>query len=264
MATSRLMALHIGKGRTVSTAISDIIDYAENPDKTDGGRLISSYGCDSRIADEEFMLSKRQYEYITGRDQGSRNVLAYHIRQSFKPGEINPETANKIGYELAMRFSKGKHAFVVCTHIDKKHIHSHIIFNSTTLDCTRKFDDFKRSGWVVRRISDQLCVENGLSIIENPKPSKGHYGTWLGDEKVLSFQEKLRRAIDAALEQKPSDFKAFLSLMEASGCMIKRGKHIKFTGPGQIRGTRCDTLKGDYTEQTIRERIEGTRMVCSV
>ncbi len=106
-------------------------------------------------------------------------------------------------------------------------------------------------------------MENGLSIVENPKPSKGHYGTWLGDEKPLSFQEKLRRTIDVVLMQKPSDFEAFLSLMEESGYAVKRGKHIKFTGSGQIRGTRCDTLKGDYTEQAIRERIEGSRMVVS-
>jgi hypothetical protein len=106
-------------------------------------------------------------------------------------------------------------------------------------------------------------LRTGLSIVENPKPSKGNYGTWLGDEKPPSFQAQLRQTIDAALEQKPSDFEAFLSLMEAAGYAVKHGKHIKFTNPGQKRGTRCDTLKGDYTEQAIRERIEGTRMVVS-
>jgi hypothetical protein len=118
MATTRLMPLHIGRGRTVSTAISDIIGYAENPGKTDDGRLVTGYGCNARIADAEFVISKREYEYITGRDQGDKNILAYHIRQSFKPGEIDAETANKIGYDLAMSFTKGKHAFIVCTHID--------------------------------------------------------------------------------------------------------------------------------------------------
>lgn len=218
--------------------------------------------CDPATADAEFLLAKRQYYYITGREQKrDKNILLYQIRQAFKPGEISPEEANRIGYELAMRFTKGCHAFIVTTHEDKDHIHSHIYFNSMTLDCTRKFEDFLHSGRAVRRLSDTICIENGLSIIENPKPSKGNYGTWLGDKKAVSFQEKLRQAIDSALEQKPSDFEAFLSLMETAGYAVKRGKHVKFTGPGQKRGTRCDTLKGDYTEQAIRERIENTRTV---
>ena len=146
MATTRIMSLHIGKGRTVGKAISDIIDYVENPDKTDGGRLISSYQCDSRIADAEFLLSKRQYLARTGRKRGADDVIAYTIRQSFVPGEITPEEANRLGYELARRFTKGKHAFIVCTHVDKAHIHNHIIWNSTTLDHSRKFRDFLGSG----------------------------------------------------------------------------------------------------------------------
>lgn len=112
MATTRIMSLHTGKGRTVGKAIQDIIDYVENPDKTDGGRLISSYQCDSRIADAEFLLSKRQYLAKTGRRRGADDVIAYTIRQSFVPGEITPEEANRLGYELARRFTKGKHAFL--------------------------------------------------------------------------------------------------------------------------------------------------------
>ena len=189
MATTWIKSLHIGRGRNVSTAIRDIIDYVENPGKTDDGRLITGYGCNPRIADAEFMFSKREYEYITGRDQGRRNVLAYHIRQSFKPGEIDAETANKIGHELALSFTKGKHAFVVSTHIDKKHIHNHIIFNSTNLDCDGKFKDFKRSGRAIRRISDLLCAEHGLSVIENPKPSPGRdYGDWI--RKYICYKRK--------------------------------------------------------------------------
>ena len=124
MATTRLMPLHTGKGRTVGTAISDIIDYVQNPQKTDNGRLITSYQCDSRIADAEFLFNKRQYIAATGRVRGEDDVIAYHIRQSFVPGEITPEEANRLGCELARRFTKGKHAFIVCTHIDKKHIHN--------------------------------------------------------------------------------------------------------------------------------------------
>ena len=115
MATTRLMPLHTGKGRTVGTAISDIIDYVQNPQKTDNGRLITSYQCDSRIADAEFLFNKRQYIAATGRVRGEDDVIAYHLRQSFVPGEITPEEANRLGCELARRFTKGKHAFIVCT-----------------------------------------------------------------------------------------------------------------------------------------------------
>lgn len=263
-ATTYFRPRHIDKGRSILESIKQSLDYGKNPKKTRDGFLISAYACDPVTADAEFLLAKRQYYYITGREQKrDKNILLYQIRQAFKPGEISPEEANRIGYELALRFTKGNHAFIVTTHEDKHHIHSHIYFNSTSLDCTKKFEDFFRSGRAIRRLSDTICVENGLSIIENSKPSKGHYGTWLGDEKPPSFQKKLRQAIDAALEKKPSDFEAFLALMEASGYSVKRGKHIKFTGPGEKRGTRCDTLKGDYTEQAIRERIEGSRIVVS-
>lgn len=263
-ATTYFRPRHIDQGKSILATLKQTLDYGKNPKKTRDGFLISAYECDPATADTEFLLAKRQYFYITGREQKrDKDILLYQIRQAFKPGEITPEEANRIGYELAIRFTKGRHAFIVTTHEDKHHIHSHIYFNSTNLDCTGKFEDFKRSGRAIRRLSDTICVENGLSIVENPKPSKGHYGTWLGDEKPPSFQEKLRRTIDSVLMQKPSDFEAFLSLMEEAGYAVKRGKHIKFTGPGQIRGTRCDTLKGDYTEQAIRERIEGSRMVVS-
>ena len=119
MATTRIMSLHVGKGRTESRAISDIIDYVANPKKTDNGRLITGYACDSRTADAEFLLAKRQYIAATGRVRGTDDVIAYHVRQSFRPGEITPEEANRLGVEFARRFTKGNHAFVVCTHIDK-------------------------------------------------------------------------------------------------------------------------------------------------
>ena len=139
MATTRIIPLHAGKGRTVGKAISDIIDYVKNPDKTDHGRLITSYQCDSRVADAQFLLDKQTYAARTGRMRGADDVIAYHLRQSFVPGEITPEEANRLGVELARRFTKGKHAFIVCTHIDKSHTHNHIIWNSTTLECDRKF-----------------------------------------------------------------------------------------------------------------------------
>ena len=262
MATTRLMPLHVGKGRDISTAIADIIDYVENPQKTDFGKFIYGYECDTRVADAEFLLSKRQYFNQTGRSQGADDVIAYHLRQAFKPGEVTPEEANQIGRELALKLTKGNHAFVVCTHIDKHHVHNHIIINSTTLDCQKKFRNFWGSTWAIRRMNDKLCLEHGLSIVENPKPSRDHYGTWLGSKKQPSFQEQIRRAIDAALEEKPKDFEEFLKKLEAAGIEVNRErKHLRFRVPGQENYTRCDTLKGDYTEQAIKERIAGTRTV---
>jgi len=264
MGTTWMKSLKIGRKqtRTLSTAISDIIDYVKNPEKTEGGRLITSYACDSRIADEEFLLAKREYEFITGRNQGNRNVIAYHIRQSFLPGEVDPDTANKIGYELAMSFTKGSHSFIICTHSDKAHVHNHIIFNSTTIDCTRKFKDFWYSGKAVRRISDLLCAQYGLSIIENPKPSKGkNYGDWLGDNKPPTWSETIKNKIDEILPS-CTTFEDFTSALRAAGFTVKDNrKHISVCAPGQKKPTRLDTLKGDYTEIAIRERIAGIRIV---
>lgn len=181
MATTRIMPLHCGKGRTVGKAISDIIDYVKNPEKTDNGRLVTSYQCNSQIADAEFLFAKQQYIQKTGRVRGEDDVIAYHLRQSFVPGEITPEEANRLGCELAKRFTKGNHAFIVCTHIDKAHVHNHIIWTSTTLDCDRKFRNFWGSTKAVRRLNDTICVENGYSIVENPKPHGLSYNKWLGD-----------------------------------------------------------------------------------
>lgn len=260
MATTRLMPLHVGKGRDISTAIADIIDYAENPQKTDFGKLIYGYECDTRTADAEFFLSKRQYANLTGRSRGADDVIAYHLRQAFKPGEVTPEEANRIGRELALKLTKGNHAFVVCTHIDKHHVHNHIIINSTALDCQRKFRNFWGSTWAIRRMNDRLCLEHGLSIVEDPKPSRSHYGTWMGNRRQPSFQEQIRQAIDTVLEEKPKDFEEFLKRLEAAGVEVNRErKNLRFRVEGQENYTRCNTLKGDYTEQAIRERIAGTR-----
>ena len=154
--------MHVNKGATVAQCLSDRTDYAKNPEKTDGGAFISSYGCDPHTADAEFLFAKRQYKSITGREQKS-DVIAYQVRQSFRPGEITPEDANKLGYEFASRFLKGKHAFLVCTHVDKHHIHNHIIWNSTTIDCRYKFRDFLGSGRAVAKLSDIICFEHGSS-----------------------------------------------------------------------------------------------------
>ena len=131
------MAHHISKGETVAQSLKGRFDYGQNPEKTQGGELISSYECDHRTADAEFLLAKAKYKAVTGREQKrDADVLCYQIRQSFRPGEITPEEANRVGYETAMRWTKGKHAFFVATHTDRRHIHNHIYYNSTTLDYT--------------------------------------------------------------------------------------------------------------------------------
>ena len=255
MATTWIKPLKVSKTMAKSSAVAAIIDYVENPQKTDNGRLINSYACGSRTADDEFMLSKKEYEFITGRSQGRHDVVAYHVRQAFKPGEVSAEEANKIGYDLAMSFTKGRHAFVVCTHIDKAHIHNHIIFNSTTLDCGRKFKNFFLSSFAIRRISDLLCAEHGLSVIENPKPSKGSYGDWLGDKKEPLHSDILKQKIDDVLPYCET-FEDFLARLRAEGYEVNaRRKHISVKAPGWGKPTRLDTLNGEYTEAAIRARL---------
>ena len=263
MATTRLMPLHSGKGRTVTQALNRVTDYVKNPEKTNGGDLVTAYQCNPSIADQEFLFSKRQYAVITGRERKDNDVIAYHLRQSFKPGEITPELANKIGYYLAMSLTKGKHAFIVCTHVDKHHIHSHIVFNSTALDCTRKFRNFWRSSFAIRKISDMLCLENGLSVIAEPKPSRGSYGTWLGEHRPPTVRGQLEVLIDTALGHGCMDFDSFLAAMKAAGVEVKRGKHLAFKIPNGKRFIRCDSLGDDYTEAAIMERILGKRIVAS-
>ena len=261
MATTRLMPLHTGKGRTVGTAISDIIDYVQNPQKTDNGRLITSYQCDSRIADAEFLFNKRQYIAATGRVRGEDDVIAYHLRQSFVPGEITPEEANRLGCELARRFTKGKHAFIVCTHIDKKHIHNHIIFDATALDYQRKFRNFWGSTRAVRRLNDTICIENGYSIVENPKPHGKSYNKWLGDRAKQSQRETLRVMIDQALEQKPADFDALLKLLEGMGCEVsRRGQSYSLKAPGWDNAARMSKKLGKgYSEAELRAVLAGEK-----
>lgn len=261
MATTRIMPLHIGKGRTESRAISDIIDYVANPQKTDNGKLITSYGCDSRTADAEFLLAKRQYIAATGRVRGTDDVIAYHVRQSFRPGEITPEEANRLGIEFARRFTKGNHSFVVCTHIDKSHIHNHIIWSAVNMDCDRKFRNFWGSTRAVRRLSDTICIENGLSIVENPKPHGKSYNKWLGEQAKPSHREQLRVMIDRALEQKPADFDALLKLLTEMGCEVsRRGKAIRLKAPGWKNVARMDDKLGaGYSEAKIRAVLAGEK-----
>ena len=260
MATTRIMPLHVGKGRTESQAISDIIDYVANPEKTDYGRLITGVGCDSRVADAEFFLAKQQYIANTGRSRGEDDVIAYHVRQSFVPGEITPEEANRLGVEFARRFTKGNHAFVVCTHIDKEHIHNHIIWSAVDVNCNRKFRNFWGSTWAVRRLSDTICIENGYSIVENPKAHGKSYNKWLGEQAETPHKEQLRMAIDAALQEKPESWESLLRLLEEAGFEAKRrGNTLSFWKAGWKNNVRFRSLGQGYTEEELRAVISGER-----
>ena len=254
LAATRLIALHKNKGMTVAACLKNRTDYIENPDKTEQGQYVSSYACSTLTADEEFMLTKRQYDLVNGRRQKS-DVIAYQIRQSFRPGEITAEEANKVGYELAMRFTKGKYAFVVATHTDRQHIHNHVIFNSTALDGTRKFRDFFFSALAVQRLSDLICLEHQLSVIEK-KPYRERQKRVLYPPKE-SNGDRLCGIIDTILAEKTGDYETFLQKLEQQGYEVKRGKHTAVKGKGQKRFIRFRTLGTGYSEDEIKAVLEG-------
>ena len=194
---------HMHGGKSVASALKLRTGYAMNPNKTENGKLISAFACDPHTADAEFLLSKRQYRQFTGREQTS-DVIAYQVRQSFKPGEVTAEEANRIGVEFAERFLKGKHAYIVCTHTDRRHIHNHILWNSTTLDCRGKFDNFWGSSRAVRALSDTLCIEHGLSVVEAPKRRGKSYNKWLAEQRpslLIDIQAKLSEGKGAGYER---------------------------------------------------------------
>ena len=248
----------MNKGKTLAQTLRDRTDYAQNPDKTDDYKLISSFECDPKTIANEFLLSKRQYRILNGRTQ-KNDVIAYQVRQSFRPGEVTPEEANRIGYEFAKRFLKDRFAFIVCTHIDKAHIHNHIIWNSTALDGKRKYRDFHRSAFAVRKLSDQICAEHNLSVIEKPAGKSKPYNIWLGEEPKLSHREQLRLAIDAALSKQPESFEELLSMLAEGGCKIKRRKNPSIRISPDHRFARFDTLGPGYSAEELRAIIAGTK-----
>ena len=241
--------------------MEDRFTYGLNPEKLGA---VSSYLCDPNTAPAEFLLVKSQYLAETGRAV-SRGALFFQIRQAFLPGEVTAEEANRIGYETAMRWTKGKYQFFVCTHIDKEHIHNHIYYNSTAYDRSRKFRNFIGSSFALRRLSDRVCLEHDLSVIVNPKlHSKGrylHYGQWLGENQKLSQKEQIRLAIDAALTEHPEDFADFLRRMETAGIQVKHGRGgvISFLVPGQQRAARfrASTLGDGYGPEDVQAVIDG-------
>ena len=225
---------------------------------------MSSYLCDPETAHAEFMLVKGQYQAETGRT-AEQGALCYQIRQAFPQGEVTPKEANRIGYETAMRWTKGKYQFFVCTHTDKGHIHNHIYYNSTAYDRSRKFRNFIGSSFALRRLSDRVCLEHALSVVERPKlHSKGrflHYGQWQGEVRPPSQKEQIRCAIDTALSKRPADFADFLRRMEAVGFQVLHGRGgvISFRAPGHDRAARlrASTLGAGYGREDIQAVIDG-------
>ena len=251
MAATRLIAMHVNKGKSIGQCLKDRTDYAKNGEKTQGGQYVSSYACDPETADQEFLLSKKEYFRITGR-KISGDIIAYQIRQSFKPGEVTPEEANRIGYETAMRFTHGEHAFIVATHTDRAHIHNHIIFNSTNLSCDRKFKDSWFIALALQKLSDQICLEHCLSVIKPRKPGERDNASLY---HRVSFRHMLKENIDAILVTPTKNFESFLAALEEKGYEIKAGKNPAVRGNGQTRYIRFRSLGKGYTEEDIKKRI---------
>lgn len=250
--------MHLNKGKTLAQCLHDRTAYVTNPDKTNCQELITSFECDSKIADSEFLLSKKQYDILTGRKQ-KNDVIAYQVRKSFKPGEVTPAEANRVGYEFAERFLKGNYAFIVCTHTDKAHIHNYIIWNFTSLDHKRKFRDFFRSARAVRKLSDLIYAEHNLSVIEKPNGKGKSYNIWLGKEPVLSHREQIRMAIDDALAIQPQSFEELLSILSAAGCEIKLRKSPSIRTSKDHRFARFDALGPGYYAEELRAIVVGAK-----
>ena len=277
MATTWIKPLHRLNGRGIAAALDKSADYTLNPDKTEDGELIVSYGCQPQTAQAEFLLSKKLYAQKTGRDQGKHDVIAYHVRMSFKKGEVTAEKALELGRELAIRWTRGRHQLIIAAHTNTDNPHVHIIFNSVTLDCDRKYQDFKHSYRALRRVSDKICLEHGLAVIEKPGLSKGHNreeylsardgGGSGGSGKPPSIRDSLREIIDLQLAQaisaqsKTASFDAFITAMKNAGCEVKRGKHLAFKTPDGQRFIRCSSLGDDYLESALMERLSGKRVV---
>lgn len=254
MAATRIMSIHINKGKTARQSITARLDYIMNPKKTDGGILVLTYACSPETAADEFMLFRQEYQTNTGRTQ-ENEVIGYHVRQAFKPEEIIPEEANEIGKELASRMTDDQFAYVVATHIDKHHIHNHIIICSTDLEGQHKYRDVKQSAKDLAEISDSLCREHGLSVIQNPQDKTVTYDKWQGNQRRFTHRDELRMIIDAVLRMQPDGFDALMQLLEDAGCRIKRGAHISIKLPEGKRYIRLDTLGSEYDETSLRRTL---------
>ena len=257
MATTRIISMHVSQGKTIADCLTDRIDYSKNPDKTQGGELISAYECDPKTADAEFLYSKRQYQTITGREQ-RHDVSAYQVRQSFKPGEITPDLA----LEIAQAFAKdhlADYEVVIGVHVDKEHIHAHMIFNSVNQVTGRKYHSNAKSYYQqIRTISDKLCREHGLSVIMEGKPSKAvSYIEWLRQSKGQpTFRSMLEADLRDAIAD-ANDLGHFFLLMEHKGYEIHHGNRLGFRLRGQERFMYPERKNAAFSEENIERTIAG-------
>ena len=242
----------VTKIKPIKSTLKRALDYIQNPDKTDGKMLISSFGCSPETADIEFGFTLSQ-----ALDRGDN--LAHHLIQSFEPGEVDYQKAHEIGKQLADAVTKGQHEYVLTTHIDKGHVHNHIIFCAVNFVDHHKYNSNKRSYYGIRNMSDKLCRENGLSVVVPGKGSKGKsYAEYQAEKTGTSWKGKLKTTVDALIPQ-VSSFEELLTRLQAAGYEIKPGKYVSCRAPGQERFTRLKTLGADYTEEAVRERIAGRR-----
>ena len=242
----------VTKIKPIKSTLKKALDYIQNPDKTDGKMLVSSFGCSPETADIEF-----EFTIAQALDRG--NNLAHHLIQSFEPGEVDYQKAHEIGKQLADAVTKGQYEYVLTTHIDKGHVHNHIIFCAVNFVDYHKYNSNKRSYYGIRNMSDRLCRENGLSVIVPQKGGKGKsYAEYLAEKTGTSWKGKLKTVVDGLIPQ-VSSFEELLSRLQGLGYEIKPGKYVSCRAPGQERFTRLKTLGADYTEEAIRERIEGRR-----
>lgn len=259
MAISNILPRKIMKNRTRQQSMAERHDYDQKEEKTDGGELVSSYMCSPETAAEEFEISKKLYAQLTGRKQSEKHdIIMYRIIQSFKPGEISPEDAHKLGCELAMKFTGGQHQFVVATHTDKRHIHTHIEFNSTNLNCDAKFQNIKNSAFILRRMNDELCRAYGLSVIENPKKKAKSQKETAAAQYGVSHKKQLQQTIDRVLPE-CNNYDEFLAKMRAEGYEVVDGKNPGFRLPGWDRPTRVNRLGDDYTKTALRAKMTDQR-----
>ena len=254
MATTTIIPVHVNKGKTPKQCVAAQLNYIMNPAKTDGSKLISSHACMPETAVNEFMLYRQEYLENTGREI-ENEVLVYHVRQAFKPDEITPEEANAIGKELASKLTNDQFAYVVATHIDKQHVHNHIVICATALDCQHKYRDVKRSGKDLAQLSDAICEEHQLSVIRDPKNKTVTYDKWQGNQRKFTHRDELRMIIDAVLRMQPDGFDALIQLLEDAGCRIKHGAQISIKPPEGERYIRLDTLGPEYVEASLRRTL---------
>ena len=233
--------------------MSKAIAYILNPEKTDEKLLVSSYGCASETAAREFEWTRKIAEQ---KGMNPVRIIARHVIQSFEIGEVTPELAHEIGKQFADEILGGKYEYVLTTHIDKDHVHNHLIFNAVDFVNYHAYKSYKRIYYDMREVSDRLCKENGLSVIP-PSQNKGMgYKEYTEAKRGTSWKQKLKQTIDR-LVITAKDYDDFLRLMQEAGYEIKTGKYISFRAEAQERFTRSKTIGENYTEERIKERIAG-------